>query len=379
MHLDHFEKGRPIHPIAREGVHHFGNLGTRLVRLSAHECRNRAGQISSFVAVVGQPETHQKGPEIGVAQPQRSKEVAVARNRRRRVVRGIHDDLLGENRQRHCALKILHLELPVVVDKRHQVQACKIAGRVVEEHILRAGVTRIDATRLLDRVPAVDRGVVLDAGIAADVGRLRHFPKNVGRPKLIDRLTRHHGTRRKLLARLSRLHEGVRHSNRMIRILEEDGVVRATGNVETTVVACVDERPGLFLLGRLAANEFADVGMIHVQDHHLRRAARLAARFDDPRESVEPLHEGNRARGHAAPSQVLPGRTDAGEVGTGARPPLEEHGLGFREIHDRLHGVVDRIDETGARLLGGPLHAQVEPHRTVEGNLLVDEDVGQLV
>jgi len=43
------------------------------------------------------------------------------------------------------------------------------------------------------------------------------------------------------------------------------------------------------------------------------------------------------------------------------------------------NGVVDRQDEAGARLLRHTLHADVEPHRAVEGGALGDEDELQLV
>ena len=57
-----------------------------------------------------------------------------------------------------------------------------------------------------------------------------------------------------------------------------DAVRRAR---ERAVVAGVDQRPRLLLLLDLAVDELDDVGVIGVEDHHLGRAARLAARLDD--------------------------------------------------------------------------------------------------
>src|SRR5436309_15751051 len=51
-----------------------------------------------------------------------------------------------------------------------EVQAGQVAGGIVEEHVLRAWVAGIDASRVFRSVPAVDRGVVLHAGIASGPG-----------------------------------------------------------------------------------------------------------------------------------------------------------------------------------------------------------------
>ena len=69
-----------------------------------------------------------------------------------------------------------------------------------------------------------------------------------------------------------------------------------------------------------------------------------------------------------------------GEVGAGAAAVLEQHALGLGQGQDRLHGVLDAVDEAGgalrARLVG---QADVEPDRGVEGRFLVQQDMRQLV
>ena len=62
----------------------------------------------------------------------------------------------------------------------------------------------------------------------------------------------------------------------------------------------------------------------------------------------------------------------------GARSELEQHALGPRQRQDRVHRVLDRVDEAG-RALRRLLEAAVEPDRAVERRLLVDEDVLQVV
>ena len=97
-----------------------------------------------------------------------------------------------------------------------------------------------------------------------------------------------------------RVHEFVRGAHGMVRVLVGDGIVRASRDVEPARVARVDERPGLLLLLRFAADEIQDVGVVDVEDHHLGGAAGLAAGFDDACEGVVAPHERYRSRGRAA-------------------------------------------------------------------------------
>ena len=164
----------------------------------------------------------------------------------------------------------------------------------------------------------------------------------------------------------------------MVGVLEEDRVVGAAAHVERAVVAGVDQRPGLALLVGLRVHELDDVRVVRVQDHHLRGAPRLAAALDDAGEGVVAAHERDRSRRRAAAGQRLAGRADRGQVRARARAELEQHALGAREAEDRLHRVVDGVDEArrGLRVL---LDADVEPDRAVEGRLLLHEQVRQLV
>src|SRR5213079_2264315 len=63
---------------------------------------------------------------------------------------------------------------------------------------------------------------------------------------------------------------------------------------------------------------------------------------------------------------------------TPARAPFENDPLLAVPVEDRVHGVVDGEDEAG-RALRLRLDAHVEPDRAVEGSLLVEEEMGQLV
>src|SRR5207248_8818896 len=133
----------------------------------------------------------------------------------------------------------------------------------------------------------------------------------------------------------------------------------------------------LALLLRLAPDELVDVGMVDVEDDHLRRAPRLAAGLDRPGGRVGAAHEADRPGRVAAFRELLLRRAQLREVEPGARAAAEDDSLTANPVEDRLHRVVDREDEA-RRALRLLLKADVEPHGRVERRELVDEDRLQL-
>src|SRR5207237_3038232 len=90
-------------------------------------------------------------------------------------------------------------------------------------------------------------------------------------------------------------------ANGVVSVLEKDGAVGLA--VERRVVSGVDQRVGLFLLLRLAPNERFDIGVLGIENNHLRRPPRLATGFDDTGKRVEALHEARRTGSPAAARQ----------------------------------------------------------------------------
>ena len=118
--------------------------------------------------------------------------------------------------------------------------------------------------------------------------------------------------------------------------------------------------------------------MIHVENHHLGRAARLATALDYTGERVEAAHEAHRARGNPAARERFAAAAERREVCARSRAPLEEHAFRSRQAHDGFHIVLDGIDEArGALRLG--LHANVEPYGRIERHLLLDEKMGKVI
>jgi hypothetical protein len=112
VHLDHVEERLAVHPVARERTHRLGDRGARGVGLPHITAVIAADEIAPFVAVVGQAERHQERAEVRVAESERAEQMAVARDRGRRIRRVIDQDLLGEDRERGRAAELLDVEPP---------------------------------------------------------------------------------------------------------------------------------------------------------------------------------------------------------------------------------------------------------------------------
>ena len=306
VHTDHFQEWLPIHSEFLKRTHGMCNFRAHQVGLAAHQRCDRSRKIPALVAVVGLPLGHQKSPEIRVTETQWPEKVTVFLNRLGGVAREIDQYLLGKNRQRHRRTKVVHLERLILgIDEGHQVQARQIAGRIVQEHIFGTGVTRIDATRGLHRIPAIDRAVVLNSRIATEMGGLGHFiQKFLGLECLKSGSLGHRPSIPGPIL-LGGTHELILDTHRVIGVLEIDGVISSAGHIETAVIACINQRPGLLLLVRLAADELPNVRVFGIQDHHFGGAAGLTTRLNHPGKSIEAPHERNGTRGHSAPRQLF--------------------------------------------------------------------------
>ena len=170
MHADHFQERLVLARVAGERPGRFGDARAGQVRLPAHDGGDGAGIIAALIAVVRNTERHQQRAQVGEAQPQRPVIVRIAGDLLGRIAGVIDDDFLRHDHGIHGVAESFHVELPVRSHELHQVQRRQVAGRIVQEHVFRAGVRGVDARRVLARMPAVDGGVELHAGVAALVG-----------------------------------------------------------------------------------------------------------------------------------------------------------------------------------------------------------------
>ena len=307
-----------------------------------------------------------------------------------RIARVIDEDLLRQNQRIHRMAKPLDVELAIGLHKLHQVDRRKVAGRIVQEHVLSAGIRSVDATRRFAGVPTINGRIVLQARVATLVGGFGDRMQQIAGLEPLHGIARYPRPRPPVRTVHRRGHELVGDPNRVVRILEKHGGVGLP--VDGRVVASVDQGMRLFLFLGLAPNELVDIRMIRVQNHHLRRPAGFAAAFDHAGEGVKALHEAQRAAGLAATGQPTVLFAQVRKVRSGAGTPLEKHPFGAGEFENRFQRILDAIDKArralrlanargdrqrrGCRLVVIPagaalgFHPHVEPNRRVKRRLL---------
>ena len=298
MHANHVEHRLAIRCIAGKRPHALGNPRGLVVGLAGHQSRDGAAKIAAGVGIVRHGQRHQQRAEIGVAEAQRAKVVRILRDAVGRIAGVIHQNFLRGDGHVHGVAESFNVELIVRAQELQQIERSQIAGRVVEEHIFRARIRSVDAIRGLAGVPAIDRGVVLHAGIAALPRGFGHAVQQFAGAEFLGGLAVGDVFGPPIAIVFGRLHEFIGDADGVIRVLEEN---RGIGfAVDRGIVTVLDQRVRLAFFLYLAVDEFGDVRMIHIQDHHLGGAARLAAALDDAGEGIETLHEAHRTGSDSA-------------------------------------------------------------------------------
>ena len=164
----------------------------------------------------------------------------------------------------------------------------------------------------------------------------------------------------------------------------------------------------LLLFALLPVDEVDDLGVIHVEAHHLRRASRRAAALRGAGCAIEHLEEAHEPARRSAAGELLLTPANLTEVRARARSVLEEARFVFDELVDSHQVVGGGLDEARralrapVRVLGledavtadvggipGPVSARardtvlvveaaVEPNGRVERAVLVDEEKREL-
>ena len=114
-----------------------------------------------------------------------------------------------------------------------------------------------------------------------------------------------------------------------------------------------DERGDLLLLDDLPVDKRLDVGVVDVDDHHLGRTPRRAARFDRAGRAVADAQKAHQPGRPSAARQALAIAAQFREVRARARAVFENPRLAHPQIHDPAlvdEIVGDRLDKAGVRL-----------------------------
>src|ERR1700756_615353 len=85
----------------------------------------------------------------------------------RRIARKIDEDLLSHDENTASPAITFNIKGAVSLEELYEVQGRQVTSRVVQEHVLRTRIGRMNAVRVQTRVPFVDRRVVLNTRIGA--------------------------------------------------------------------------------------------------------------------------------------------------------------------------------------------------------------------
>ncbi len=264
MLLNHPQHALAVGSIGLERPANGGEARRLAERFEVHDRGQRARHAASGVGIVAVPHAHDKSPEVGVAQAEGPVEMAVMGNLLGGITGAVHDDFLRGDEDIHRRLESLHIERSVRFREFHQVERGQVAGRVIEEHVFRAGIAGVDRTGVRAGVPALNRVLVLHAGVPANPGSFGDAIQNiagfVGGSRFVGI---RHPARAPVLVVDRRLHKGIGHAHTEVFVLKTDRSIRLA--VEVAAVALLDQRPGLFLLIGFGLNKFQDVGVMHLQ------------------------------------------------------------------------------------------------------------------
>ena len=110
------------------------------VGVAAEDGGEGAGEVAAGVGVVGQTEGHEERAEVGVAEAERAVVVRVLRDHLGGVAGGVDDDLHRGGDDADGVAVGGDIELAAGSEELQEIEGGKVAGGVVEEHVLRAGI-----------------------------------------------------------------------------------------------------------------------------------------------------------------------------------------------------------------------------------------------
>ena len=404
MVADDPQHGGAVLLIPGEGAQFPGHFGARGIGIAREDGGQRRAPLGAFHAVVGDAHAHEHGAQVGVAQAQGAEVVAELRDGFAGELRHEHADLEHHGPEADGVAVAHQVEAAVLREEGAQVQRGQVAGGVVQEHVLGAGIARVDGAILGAGVPVVDGGVELDAGIGAGPGGAVHLLPQILGAQLLAGLAVAAALQFPVAVHLQGAHERVGHAHGVVGVHAAHGEVafavpgsvvarQIPGEITTGEAAQALAQEGgghafalgagqglaqrfvgpgirifrggafhgladgipmaahegaargqhghLALFGHLPVDEGLDVGVVQVEADHLRGAARGAAALDGTRGAVAHGQEAHQARAAAAPGEGFLGAAHLGEVGAGARSIFEDPGLAGPQIHDAA--LVDEV------------------------------------
>ncbi len=162
-----------------EGSQVLRHLCRQSIRFTRQDRRERRGNGSATRRVIRYSHAHEERTEIRIPQSKRPERKAQTCNLTTRELGhengnfehdGPESNRMAIGLQRECSL--------FCVEELQQIDRCKIACRVIEEHVFAAGIARTDRSIRRTCVPVVNRRIVLHARIRTAPGcRINLLPQ----------------------------------------------------------------------------------------------------------------------------------------------------------------------------------------------------------
>ena len=266
---DNAQHMRRVLLVAGESADFSGDFRRGLVAHAGHQRGQRTAERTALFRVVGEAHGHQQAADVGVAEAERAKLVGEFGDFLRGELRHQHGDLEHQRPEADGVLIGLDVEdarFGIVV--LQQVHRREIACGVIEEHVFRARIGRVDPARRGAGVPIVHRGVEVQARIRRGPGGIADLLPEVAGLKGLDDLAILAGGEVPLAAGFHGAQELVVQRDRVVRILTGDGEISL--RIPIGVVG-VELEILVALLGEL--DDALDVVIRH---HHLAGGLDLA-------------------------------------------------------------------------------------------------------
>ena len=158
------------------------------IRITTKDRGECSGEVAAGIGVIRQTERHQQRAEVCVAETEWAIVVRVLRDHLGGITRGVDDDLHRSGDDADGVTVRGNVELASRSEELQEIEGSKVAGGVIEEHVLRAGIGRIDACRVFTGVPTINGGVELHAGVAALPGGFGDGVHQIAGAVFLDRL-----------------------------------------------------------------------------------------------------------------------------------------------------------------------------------------------
>ena len=221
---DHAQHVRGVAGMAREGAKLLGHLGRGGIGHARHQRGQRPAKRAALFAVIAKAHVHQKAADIGIAKAQRAEIIGKLRDLLRGELRHGDRDFQRhgpEPRRMHVGRGV---EFAVLVEGQ-QVHRGQVAGRIIQEHVFRAGVRSPDRAVFRAGVPGVDGVMELDARVGAGPGGVAHLIPQVARLDRLGDLAIRAADQRPVFVILDGVQEGIRHADGVVGILAGNGDV----------------------------------------------------------------------------------------------------------------------------------------------------------